>query len=68
MPAKPAHPGTDKYSMAEVMVCEMARNLEEDDGTIGGAGAGAVLAMAANRLAIPPWRRTSGGSAAVAAA
>lgn len=52
MPATPAHPGTDRYSMAELMVCEMARNLAADDGTIGGAGAGAVLAMAANRLAI----------------
>src|SRR5262245_65407336 len=49
---KQADPGTDKYSMAEVMTCEMARNLKADDGTIGGAGAGAVLAMAANRLAI----------------
>ena len=52
MAAEQAHPGTDAYSMAELMVCEMARNLAVDDGTIGGAGAGAVLAMAANRLAV----------------
>ena len=52
MAAAQANPGTNAYSMAEVMVCEMARNLAGDDGTIGGAGAGAVLAMAANRLAV----------------
>jgi glutaconate CoA-transferase subunit B len=51
MAAQQAYPGTDAYSMAELMVCEMARNLAADDGSIGGAGAGAVLAMAANRLA-----------------
>ena len=44
-------PGTDKYSMAELMVIEMARNLAECDGKVGVVGAVAALPMAAIRLA-----------------
>jgi glutaconate CoA-transferase subunit B len=49
--AKPADPGTDRFSMAEMMAVEMSRNLAADDGTLGGVGAGASIPMAAVRLA-----------------
>lgn len=49
--AQIAYPGTDVYSMAELIVIEMARNLEECDGKVGVVGSAATLAMAAIRLA-----------------
>lgn len=39
------------FSPAELMVVAMSRVLERDDGGVGGVGAGAVLPMAATRLA-----------------
>ncbi len=44
-------PGTDRYSMAELMAIEMARNLADCDGKVGVVGAAAALPMAAIRLA-----------------
>lgn len=49
--AKMADPGTDRYSMAELMVIEMARNLADCDGKVGVVGSAATLPMAAIRLA-----------------
>ena len=46
-----ADPGTDRYSMAELLAIEMARNLAECDGKVGVVGAAAALPMAAIRLA-----------------
>lgn len=46
-----ADPGTDRYSMAELMVIEMARNMRDCDGKLGVCGAAATLPMAATRLA-----------------
>jgi glutaconate CoA-transferase, subunit B len=46
-----ADPGTQKYSMAELMVIEIARNMGGCDGKFGGCGAAATLPMAAIRLA-----------------
>ncbi|MAF47221.1 MAG: CoA-transferase [Rhodospirillales bacterium] len=50
--AEAAHPGTDDYSMAELMAVAMARALEAEDGCLGGVGAAAVVPMAAARLAV----------------
>jgi len=49
--AKIADPGTDKYSMAELMVVEMARHLVDCDGKVGVVGSAATMPMAAIRLA-----------------
>lgn len=49
--AETAQPGTDAYSMAELVAVEMARNLAIVDGTLGGVGAAATVPMAACRLA-----------------
>ena len=46
-----AHPGTDRYSMAELMVIEMARNMADCDGKVGVVGSAATLPMAAILLA-----------------
>lgn len=46
-----AYPGTDRYTMAELMAIEMARRMAPCDGTFGGVGALATLPMAACRLA-----------------
>jgi glutaconate CoA-transferase subunit B len=67
--AQNADTGTDRFSMAEMMAVEMARNLAVDDGTFGGVGAGASIPMAAVRLAImtvaPNLWWNCGGSAAI---
>jgi glutaconate CoA-transferase, subunit B len=49
--ANVAHPGTEKYSMAELMVIEMARNMADCDGKVGVVGSAATLPMAAILLA-----------------
>ena len=49
--ARIADPGTDKYSMAELIVIEMARNLVDCEGKVGVVGSAATLPMAAIRLA-----------------
>lgn len=46
-----ANTGTDRYSMAELMAVEMARNLGRLNGTTGGVGTSATIPMAAVRLA-----------------
>jgi hypothetical protein len=48
-----AHPGTDDYSMAELLAAEMARNMDYDNdlGLCGGVGTAATIPMAAVRLA-----------------
>jgi glutaconate CoA-transferase subunit B len=46
-----AYSGTGRYSMAELMVIEMARNMIECDGKVGVVGSAATLPMAAILLA-----------------
>jgi glutaconate CoA-transferase, subunit B len=62
-----AYPGTDRYSMAELMAIVWARNLAGDEEKTGGGGgaAQAIIPMAAGRLAqltVAPnlWLRIGG--------
>jgi glutaconate CoA-transferase, subunit B len=45
------HPGTDRYSMAELMAVILARMAAGDGESAGGGGANQVISLAANRLA-----------------
>ena len=45
------NPGTDEYSMAELMTVEMSRNLAELDGKHGGCGMDSQVPASAARLA-----------------
>ncbi len=49
--AEAANPGTNAYSMSELMAVAMSRALVREDGKLGGVGAAAVVPMAAARLA-----------------
>ncbi len=62
--AEIAYPGTDKYSMAELMVILFARNgagLVETGGGFGGGGRDQLLLLAANQLLrVAAGRQTAG--------
>lgn len=45
------YPGTDKYSMAELMAIIVAREMAGDEEKIGGGGAASIIPLAATRLA-----------------
>jgi len=51
MAAQNVTPGTDRYSMAELMVVCMARVLSGEEEKRGGGGANAIIPLAAGRLA-----------------
>ena len=46
-----AYPGTDRYSMAELLAVEIARNLDVEDGKLGGVGVDSEIPAAACNLA-----------------
>jgi len=49
--AQLAHPGTDRYSMAELMAILLARMAAGEDESAGGGGANQLISLAGNRLA-----------------
>jgi glutaconate CoA-transferase, subunit B len=65
MAQQQANPGTDRYSMAELMTVCMARALAGEEEKRGGGGANAIIPLAAGRLAqitVAPnlWLTTGG--------
>lgn len=69
MAAQQANPGTDRYSMAELMTVCMARALSGDEEKRGGGGANSVIPLAAGRLAqlttAPNLWLTTGGAGSI---
>ena len=67
--AEIAYPGTDKYSMAELMAVILAREMAGEEERISGGGANAVILMSAARLAqltaAPNLWLTVGGGGAI---
>ena len=66
--AEIAYPGTDEYSMAELMTVILAREMAGEEERISGGGANAVILMSAARLAqltVAPnlWLTVGGGGA-----
>ncbi len=65
MAQKQAYPGTDRYSMAELMTICMARAMAGEEEKRGGGGANSIIPLAAGRLAqitVAPnlWLTTGG--------
>lgn len=64
-----AYPGTDRYSMAELMAIIIARAMAGEDEKRGGGGANQVISLAAGRLAqltvAPNLWLTTGGAGSV---
>ena len=65
MAQKQANPGTDRYSMAELMTICMARAMSGEEEKRGGGGANSIIPLAAGRLAqitVAPnlWLTTGG--------
>lgn len=64
-----AYPGTDRYSMAELMVIVMARAMAGEEKKRGGGGANALISLAAGRLAqitvAPNLWLTTGGAGSI---
>ena len=69
MAQQQANPGTDRYSMAELMVCVMARAMAGEEEKRGGGGANAIIPLAAGRLAqitvAPNLWLTTGGAGSI---
>src|SRR5579875_2974297 len=49
--AEPAYPGTDRYSMAELMAILLARMAAGEQECVAGGGANGGIPLAGNRLA-----------------
>jgi hypothetical protein len=69
MAQQQAYPGTDRYSMAELMTIIMARAMAGEQEKRGGGGANSVIPLAAGRLAqitvAPNLWLTTGGAGSI---
>lgn len=69
MAGKQVTPGTDRYSMAELMTIIMARAMAGEEERRGGGGANAIIPLAAGRLAqltvSPNLWLTTGGAGSI---